>query len=249
MRRPPSLVIGGALVALIVLAALLAPWLAPDPNAIALDQRLLPPSALHWAGTDEVGRDLFVRILWGLRASLTAALAIVVIASVAGTLIGSLSGFVGGLVDTVLMRLMDMAMALPGLVVAMALTAALGACLPNAVLALGLLGIPYYARVSRAEALALANRDFVRASAVMTLHIGAAILAVAALSFIGLGAQPPASELGMLVGTGRRYILEQWWYSLFPGLVIVLTVLAFNLLGDGLRDRIDPRAGKRSLVG
>ncbi|MBW7945073.1 MAG: ABC transporter permease subunit [Sphingomonadaceae bacterium] len=273
MRRPPSLVIGGALVALIVLAALLAPWLAPDPNAIALDQRLLPPSALHWAGTDEVGRDLFARILWGLRASLAAALAIVVMASVAGTLIGSLSGFVGGLVDTVLMRLMDMAMALPGLVVAMALTAVLGASLPNAVLALGLLSIPYYARVSRAEALALANRDFVRASAVMgaglwrqlrvniipnlaaqvlvvmTLHIGAAILAVAALSFIGLGAQPPASELGMLVGTGRRYILEQWWYSLFPGLVIVLTVLAFNLLGDGLRDRIDPRAGKRSLVG
>ena len=272
LRRHPSLALGLLLVGAVLLAALLAPWIAPyPPDAIALDQRLLPPGALHWAGTDEVGRDLLSRILWGLRASLAAGLTIVIVASTLGTLVGSLSGYVGGILDTVLMRAMDMVMALPGLVVAMALTAALGASLSNAVLALGLLAIPYYARVARAEALALRSRNFVKASAVMgaglwrqlrvniipnlaaqvlvvmTLHVGAAILAVAALSFIGLGAQPPASELGVLVGTGRRFILEQWWYSVFPGLAIMVSVLAFNLLGDGLRDLIDPKSGNRSL--
>lgn len=274
VRGRPSLAAGLLLVGIVLLAALFAPWIAPyRPDAVALDQRLLSPGALHWAGTDEVGRDLFSRILWGLRASLSAGLAIVAVASLAGTLIGSVSGYVGGILDTVLMRAMDMVMALPGLVVAMALTAALGASLSNAALALGLLGIPYYARVARAEALVLAGRNFVSASAVMgagpwrqlriniipnlvtqvlvvmTLHLGAAILAVAALSFIGLGAQPPASELGMLVGSGRRFILEQWWYSVFPGLAIMLVVLAFNLLGDGLRDLVDPKSSNRSLVG
>ncbi len=272
--RNPSLVIGGLLVGLVLLVAVLAPWIAPfPPDTIALDARLLPPDATHWAGTDEIGRDIFSRILWGLRTSLLAGLSIVIVASVAGTLIGSFSGFVGGVVDAVVMRLMEMVMALPGLVVAMALTAALGASLFNAVLALAVLAIPYYARVARAEALALATRPFVQASrvmgaglgrqlmvnivpnllgqvlVVMTLQIGGAILAVAALSFIGLGAQPPAVELGVLVNTGKRFILEQWWYSLCPGLAIMVTVLGFTLLGDGLRDQLDPRANRRSLAG
>lgn len=269
----PSLRAGAAIVGVVLLCAVLAPLIAPfHPDAIDLAHRLEPPSLVHLAGSDEVGRDLFSRILWGLRASLAAALCIVLAASVAGTLIGSLSGLVGGWLDSVLMRLMDMVMSLPGLVVAMALTAALGPSLVNAVLALGVLAAPYYARVARAQALAVAQMNFVRASRVMgaglwrqlaaniipnvapqvltimTLHVGAAILGVAALSFIGLGAQPPTAELGVLVNVGRRYILEQWWYSVTPGAAIVVVVLGFNLLGDGLRDLIDPRVRNRSLV-
>jgi peptide/nickel transport system permease protein len=268
-----SLGLGAAMVGLVAAAALLAPWIAPyPPDAIDLANRLAPPSLQHLAGSDEIGRDLFSRILWGLRASLAAGLSIVVAASAAGTLIGCLSGYVGGWVDTILMRAMDMVMSLPGLVVAMALTAALGPSLLNAALALGVLACPYYARVARAQAMAVSQLNFVKASlvmgaglwrqlatnivpnvmpqilVVMTLHVGAAILAVAALSFIGLGAQPPASELGVLVNVGRRYILEQWWYSVFPGLAIVVAVLGFNLLGDGLRELIDPRIRNRSLV-
>lgn len=272
-RFPLSLALGAAILVPVLLAALIGPWLAPHaPDAIALDARLLPPGPDHWAGTDEVGRDLLSRMLWGLRASLLAGLSIVVTASLTGTLIGSVSGTVGGAVDMVLMRAMDMVMSLPGLVVAMALTAALGASLSNAVLALAVLSIPYYARVARAQAMAVSALPYVKAAStmgaglgrllrvhvlpniaaqvlvVMTLHLGSAILAVAALGFIGLGAQPPSAELGMLVNGGRRFILEQWWYSALPGLLIVLAVLGFNLLGDGLRDLADPKSRNRSLV-
>ncbi|MFV3076924.1 ABC transporter permease [Niveispirillum fermenti] len=272
-RFPLSLHLGGAIVALVLLAALAGPWLAPHPpDVIALDMRLLPPGPGHWAGTDEVGRDILSRMLWGLRASLLAGLSIVLAASLTGTLIGAVSGTLGRNVDMVLMRAMDMVMSLPGLVVAMALTAALGASLGNAVLALAVLSVPYYARVARAQAMEVASMNYVRASAtmgaglgrqlrinilpniaaqvlvVMTLHIGSSILAVAALGFIGLGAQPPMAELGMLVNAGRRFILEQWWYSVLPGLLIMVAVLGFNLLGDGLRDLLDPKARNRSLV-
>lgn len=265
LRQHPSALLGLVIVLAIVVLSLLAPVIAPyDPNAIALDRRLLPPGAAHWAGTDEVGRDLLSRIIWGARASLAVGLAIVALASVTGTLIGCLSGYLGGAVDSVIMRLMDVVMALPGLVVAMALTAALGPSLVNAAFALGVLAIPYYSRVARAQTLVIRERSFVRASRIMgagtwhqlrvnilpnilphmlvlmTLHIGAAILAAGALSFIGLGAQPPLSEWGALINAGRHYVLEQWWYCAFPGMAMALTVYGFNLLGDGLRDAIDP---------
>ncbi|MBW7836975.1 MAG: ABC transporter permease subunit [Sphingomonadales bacterium] len=271
-RRHPAAAIGFMVVMLIAGTALLAPLIAPyDPDAIALDQRLLPPGPTHWAGTDEVGRDLLSRILWGARASLAVGLGIVAIASVLGTLIGCFSGYVGKTSDSLIMRLMDVVMALPGLVIAMALTAALGPSLVNAALALGLLAVPYYTRVARAQTLAIKQLNFVRASQVMgagtwhqlrvniipnvlphilvlmTMHVGAAILAAAALSFIGLGAQPPAAEWGALINAGRHYVLEQWWYSAFPGLVMAITVYGFNLLGDGLRDALDPKSKSRSI--
>ncbi len=271
-RRHPTAAIGFMVVMLIAGMALLAPLLAPyDPDAIALDRRLLPPGPAHWAGTDEVGRDLLSRILWGARASLAVGLGIVAIASVMGTLIGCFSGYVGKTSDSLIMRLMDVVMALPGLVIAMALTAALGPSLVNAALALGLLAVPYYTRVARAQTLAIKQLNFVRASQVMgagtwhqlrvniipnvlphilvlmTMHVGAAILAAAALSFIGLGAQPPAAEWGALINAGRHYVLEQWWYSAFPGLVMAITVYGFNLLGDGLRDALDPKSKSRSI--
>lgn len=271
-RRHPAAAIGFMVVMLIAGMALLAPLLAPyDPDAIALDRRLLPPGPAHWAGTDEVGRDLLSRILWGARASLAVGVGIVTIASVLGTLIGCFSGYVGKTSDSLIMRLMDVVMALPGLVIAMALTAALGPSLVNAALALGLLAVPYYTRVARAQTLAIKQLNFVRASKVMgagtwhqlrvniipnvlphilvlmTMHVGAAILAAAALSFIGLGAQPPAAEWGALINAGRHYVLEQWWYSAFPGLVMAITVYGFNLLGDGLRDALDPKSKSRSI--
>lgn len=271
-RRHPAAAIGFMVVMLIAGMALLAPLIAPyDPDAIALDRRLLPPGPAHWAGTDEVGRDLLSRILWGARASLAVGIGIVTIASVLGTLIGCFSGYVGKTSDSLIMRLMDVVMALPGLVIAMALTAALGPSLVNAALALGLLAVPYYTRVARAQTLAIKQLNFVRASKVMgagtwhqlrvniipnvlphilvlmTMHVGAAILAAAALSFIGLGAQPPAAEWGALINAGRHYVLEQWWYSAFPGLVMAITVYGFNLLGDGLRDALDPKSKSRSI--
>lgn len=270
--RHPTAAIGFMVVMLIAGMALLAPLIAPyDPDAIALDRRLLPPGPAHWAGTDEVGRDLLSRILWGARASLAVGIGIVTIASVMGTLIGCFSGYVGKTSDSLIMRLMDVVMALPGLVIAMALTAALGPSLVNAALALGLLAVPYYTRVARAQTLAIKQLNFVRASKVMgagtwhqlrvniipnvlphilvlmTMHVGAAILAAAALSFIGLGAQPPAAEWGALINAGRHYVLEQWWYSAFPGLVMAITVYGFNLLGDGLRDALDPKSKSRSI--
>ncbi|RIK92180.1 MAG: D,D-dipeptide ABC transporter permease [Proteobacteria bacterium] len=271
-RRHPAAASGFMMVVMIAGMALLAPLIAPyDPDAIALDRRLLPPGPAHWAGTDEVGRDLLSRILWGARASLAVGLGIVTIASVLGTLIGCFSGYVGKTSDSLIMRLMDVVMALPGLVIAMALTAALGPSLVNAALALGLLAVPYYTRVARAQTLAIKQLNFVRASKVMgagtwhqlrvniipnvlphilvlmTMHVGAAILAAAALSFIGLGAQPPAAEWGALINAGRHYVLEQWWYSAFPGLVMAITVYGFNLLGDGLRDALDPKSKSRSI--
>jgi len=270
----PGIWWGAGIVAVILLAALLAPWVAPyGPNDIALDQRLMPPSLQHLAGTDELGRDLFSRIVWGSRASLGVGVLIVIGAGTLGLFIGCLSGYLGGSVDLIIMRVVEMLMALPSLVIAMALTAALGPSLMNAALALGILAIPYYIRVCRGQTLAVRQMNFVRAAQVMgagpwhqlrihiipnvlphvialaTWHFGSAILSISTLSFIGLGAQPPLSEWGALVNMGRRFVLEQWWYALFPGLAIVLAVFGFNCLGDGLRDALDPKAAKRTLLG
>ncbi len=273
LRDHPAMAVGFVIVTTVLLTALLAPILAPyDPNAIALDRRLLPPDSSHWIGTDEVGRDLLSRIIWGARASLAVGLGIVLIASTLGTMIGSLSGYIGGATDTAIMRIMDVIMALPGLVMAMALTAALGPSLLNAAIVLGILAVPYYTRVARAQTLSLRELNYVRASRIMgaglwwqlrvniipnilphilvlmTMHIGGAILAAAALSFIGLGAQAPLSEWGALINAGRHFILEQWWYSATPGLVMAVTVYGFNLLGDGLRDVLDPKSRAQSFV-
>lgn len=255
-----------AVFAIVILAALLAPWIAPYPaNAADLDQILQPPSLAHLAGTDELGRDIFSRLLYGARPSLLAGFAIVAIGGVTGLFVGSFSGLRAGLVDASLMRLMDVMLALPGLVVALALTAALGPSLSNAVLALGVLSIPAYTRVARGQALSLRNRDYVDAARLMgagdmailmrhiipnvlpvmlvfmSFQLGGAFLASSALSFIGLGQQPPNPEWGAMVGAGRELFLLAWWYVALPGAAIILTALSANIIGDALRDVLDPK--------
>ena len=264
--KRPVMVVTIAVVVCVLFASVFAPWLVRfAPNTMDLDSVLQPPSSLHWAGTDELGRDLFARLVYGARPSIAAGFGIVLIGSAFGILIGTLSGLLSGWFDSLVMRLTDIVMALPGLVVALALTAALGPSLFNAVISLGLLSIPAYIRVARGQALSIRERDYVLAARAMgagtwhllrrhlvpnvlppvvvfmTFHLGAALLASSALSFIGLGAQPPNPEWGSMVGAGREYVLGQWWYAIIPGVVITVTAAAFNLLGDALHDLIDPR--------
>lgn len=266
VRRRPQIAIGFGIVAIALLLALLAPVIAThEPNAIALRAKLQAPSALHWLGTDEFGRDLFSRILHGARLSLLLSLTLVLATLSVGALLGGLSGLLAGWFDLVLMRALDIVMAIPPLVLALALAAALGPSLFNALLALGLVRLPAYIRLVRAQSLSLRGAgyvDYARLSGAGTWHVlrrhivpngigpilvqatldmGSVILAAAALSFIGLGAQPPTAEWGAIIGGGRPYFLSHWWYTLFPGLAIVVTALGFNLLGDGLRDLLDPR--------
>lgn len=268
--RQPLAMAASMFVILVTTAALVAPWLTPyAPNAMDLRAVLQPPSWSHLAGTDELGRDLLTRILFGARPSIGAGFGIVAIGSILGLMIGTLSGLIGGWIDTLVMRITDVVMALPGLVVALALTAALGPSLFNAVVALGVLSVPAYIRVSRGQTLSLREREYILASrsmgagvwhltirhilpnvfppvlVFMTFHLGSAILASSALSFIGLGMQPPHAEWGSMIGAGREYVLSYWWYVTIPGLVIILTAASFNLLGDALRDLTDPRRAGR----
>ncbi len=269
VRRSPLTLVGLAVIAAVLLVVLFAPLIAThDPYAIDLRARLAPPGAAHWFGTDEVGRDLFSRVVYGTRTSVGVGVAIVAISAVLGMAIGSIAGLVGGRVDTVVMRLMDVILSVHSLVLAMALAAALGPSLFNAMLAVALVRVPVYVRLVRGQALALRERDYVRAARTFgasalhiarrhiapnalspvivqtTLDLGGAILTAAALSFIGLGAQQPTAEWGSMVSAGRNFLLDQWWYPTFPGLAILVTAMGFNLLGDGLRDILDPR-GRR----
>jgi peptide/nickel transport system permease protein len=257
---------GLALVLFAVAVALAAPLIAPaDPIAMMPDLRLLPPSLAHWMGTDDDGRDILSRIIFGTRSSLLTALGILATASVTGTAIGLAAGYFGGWIDEVLMRITDMFLAFPALVLAMGLAAALGPSLFNATLATAVVWWPWYARLVRGQALHLKQEGFVEAARVsgasafriafhhilrncltpiivqMSLDIGYAILTLASLSFIGLGAQPPTPEWGSMVSLGRDYFLDQWWMVTFPGLAIFLAVMAFNLLGDGLQEALSPR--------
>lgn len=244
--------------------------LSTDPTAINLRARLAPPSWAHPFGTDEVGRDIFTRVMHGGRVSIGVALFVVAVSASVGTVIGGLSGILGGKIDTVIMRVMDVVLAVPSLVLTMALAAALGPSLVNAMIAIAVVRIPTYVRLSRGQTLVVREAGYVMAARVFgarplqilrlhvvpniqspvvvqaTLDIGAVILMVAGLSFIGLGAQPPAAEWGAMVSAGRSFILDQWWYSAFPGGAILFTSIAFNLLGDGIRDLTDPRQKGRS---
>jgi peptide/nickel transport system permease protein len=267
----PLTVFGLLILTVVSFCVLILPeLLSIDPNAIDLRARLAPPSAAHWFGTDEVGRDIFVRVLHGGRVSIGVAIFVVAIASVIGTIIGGLSGILGGWVDIFLMRFMDIILAVPSLVLTMALAAALGPSLWNAMIAIAVIRIPTYVRLARGQTLVVREAGYVTAARVfkasplqllrwhivpnvmspilvqITLDLGAVILMVAGLSFIGLGAQPPAAEWGAMISAGRNYILDQWWYSAFPGLAILFTSVGFNLLGDGLRDLTDPRQKGRS---
>lgn len=267
-RRDITLWIGLILVIVPIAASVLAPWLsAHDPIHVDLTKRLRPPSEEHWFGTDEVGRDLFARVLDGGRRSIGAGLSVVLLAGGVGTLLGGLSGWFGGRFDLILMRTMDIVLAFPGLVLAMALAAALGPGLTSSVMAVAVVRIPVYVRLVRSQVLSLREREYVEAAVALgaanirilrrhllpnslgpvivqaTLDAGSAMLLTATLSFLGLGVRAPAAEWGAMVNGGRVYLIDQWWYATFPGAAIFLTAVGFNLLGDGLRDRLDPRSG------
>lgn len=259
--------IGLAIVAVLVLVAILAPWLSPhDPRAVALDRELLPPSAAHPLGTAENGVDVLSHVLWGARISLSVGVLATLISAVVGTLLGAWAGMVGGLVDEALMRVVDVLLAFPGILLAIFITAVLGPSLANVILALCATGWTGYARLARAMVFSLREREFVLAARAMgatearilfrhllpnllgpvvvqaTFGIPGAMLAEASLSFLGLGVPPGTPSWGALVDQGTQYLLVAPHVAMAPGLAIALSVLGFNLLGDGLRDRLDPRA-------
>ncbi len=258
------------ILAVIAIVTKLFPQVLPyDPYAQDLSQSLVGPSAQHWFGTDVQGRDILCRMLVGTQITLTVGLAAVAISLFAGVLLGSIAGYKGGKVDTVIMRIMDMMLAIPSILLAIAIMAALGPGIEKAVVAIGLVAIPEYARIVRSEILSIKENDYVAAARVVgdsnfkvvfkhvlpnvlpsiivraTLGISTAILDAAALGFLGLGVQPPAAEWGDMLGRGRNELFRAPWLMIFPGLAITLTVLAFNLLGDGVRDGLDPKARKR----
>lgn len=266
LSRNPSAVLGGMIIMTMAFLALAAPFIAPyDPIMLSLPDRLQSPGSAHFFGTDELGRDIFSRILYGARISLTIGLLVVGVAGITGSLIGAVAGYFGGVIDNVIMRCMDVILSFPALVLALSLAAAMGPSLVNAILATAVVMIPKFARLVRGEALTIREMPFVAASRVAgaghlriifrhilpnclnaaivlaTLTLGDAILIAASLSFIGLGAQPPTPEWGAMIASGRKFLMDQWWYATFPGLFILVTVIGFNIFGDAVRDVLDPR--------
>jgi peptide/nickel transport system permease protein len=259
--------LGGLIILLLlILVALSAPRLAPyDPLKVQARKALQPPSHEFLLGTDQYGRDVLSRTIYGTRISLMVGLISVSIAAVCGSMIGLTAGYYGGLIDSLLMRLMDIMLAFPGILLALAIVSILGASLANLMIAVGISAIPAYSRLVRGSVLSAKQNLYVEAARVVgcgsdtilfrhilpnvaapvivlcTLGMGTAILAAAALSFLGLGSQPPTPEWGRMLSEGRAYLREHWWISTAPGLAILVTVLAMNLLGDGLRDALDPR--------
>jgi peptide/nickel transport system permease protein len=265
-RWRPSAIAGGAIVTLCVAVAVLAPLLAPhDPVEIFSGQLRKPPSLSFWMGTDEVGRDILSRVIFGARVSLRVGLISVAIAMVFGSALGLLAGYVGGWTDALIMRVVDVMLAFPGILLAIAIVAVLGPGIDNVMIAVGIEAVPVYVRTTRASTLSVKQNEFIvaanasgaRASRVITRHIlpnvaapiivlatlgvGIAVLTAASLSFIGIGAQPPTPEWGSMLATARTYVRDAPWIAAFPGLAIVILVLALNLLGDGLREALDPR--------
>ncbi|MCZ8106319.1 MAG: ABC transporter permease [Burkholderiales bacterium] len=262
----PSSLIGLIIVATFVLVALFAPLLAThEPNAQDFAVRLSPPSAAHWLGTDQFGRDVYSRLVYGARPTLLIVLMVVLLSAPFGFVLGLVAGYAGGLLEAVLMRITDIVMAFPRLVLALALVAVLKPGLINAVIAIAVTAWPPYARLARAEALALRQADFVEAARGLgmgargivfgqimplctssvsiraTLDMAGIILTAAGLGFLGLGAQPPLAEWGAMIAQGRDQVFDAWWVAAAPGIAIVVVSLGFNLLGDGLRDVLDPK--------
>ncbi|MFN8638575.1 MAG: ABC transporter permease [Dehalococcoidia bacterium] len=258
--------IGLAVLVLMATSAILAPVLAPyDPLVADRLAAREAPSAAHWFGTDEIGRDVLSRLMWGGRYSLPTGFVPVLIAGLIGTLVGLVAGYFGGLLDNVLMRIVDVMMAFPGLLLAIAIVAVLGPSLTNLMIAIGAFSVPLYARLIRGSTIAARHLTYVEAAralgardsriilvhilpnvvapliVVTTLRVATAILAAASLSFLGLGAQPPNPEWGAMLNSARRFIREYWWMSVFPGLAITVVALGMNLVGDALRDVLDPR--------
>jgi peptide/nickel transport system permease protein len=264
----PLAMIGLAIVLALVFIAVAAPWISPYGFDIQdLPNRLHPPSPAHPFGTDELGRDILSRVIWGSRITLGIIALVSVIVLPVGLVIGTASGFLGGVVDVVLMRVTDIFLAFPRLIMALAFAAALGPGIENAVIAIALTAWPPYARLARAETLTIRRSEFIDAARLqgasslrilfshivplclpsvlvrLTLDMAGIVLTAAGLGFLGLGAQPPSPEWGYMIAAGREYLLDQWWVSAMPGAAIFLVSLGFNLLGDGLRDILDPRGG------
>ena len=266
LARRAGAVFGFAVVVFFVLIALLAPWLAPyDPVATSWSAVRAAPSAAHWFGADELGRDVLSRIIWGTRASILAGVVSVSISLALGVPIGMLTGYLGRWVDALISRVTDAMLACPFLILAIALAAFLGPSLTNAMIAIGISATPIFIRLTRAQVLAAKAEDYVEAARALgnphlrialrhilpnivaplivqaTLAIAAAVIAEASLSFLGLGQQPPAPSWGSMLNTARNYVDQAPWMAIWPGVSIFLLVLSFNLLGDGLRDALDPR--------
>jgi peptide/nickel transport system permease protein len=262
--------LGLGIVILLVLLAIFADLLAPySPYFGDLrTTRLLPPSGAHWFGTDDQGRDILSRLLHGSRITLFVVVLVAVLAAPIGLLVGTVAGYAGGLLDAALMRITDIFLAFPRLILALAFVAALGPGIENAVIAIAITSWPPYARIARAETLTVRQADYISAVKLMgaspwrivfrhimplcvssviirvTLDMAGIILTAAGLGFLGLGAQPPMPEWGAMIANGRGYVLDQWWVAAAPGAAIFIISLAFNLLGDGLRDALDPKAHK-----
>ena len=266
LKRNPLAVAGLVIVLAMLAMAAAAPLLAThDPGAQNLANRLQPPSAEHWFGTDELGRDVWSRVLFGGRLTLGMVVAVVALVAPIGLILGAIAGYAGGWLDRVLMRVTDVFLAFPRLILALAFVAAMKPGVESAVIAIALTAWPPYARLARAETLMVRNADYIAAVRLtgasgarivlrhvlpmclgslvvrVTLDMSSIILTAAGLGFLGLGAQPPLAEWGTMIATGRRFILEQWWVPLVPGVAIFLVSLAFNLLGDGMRDVLDPK--------
>ncbi|MFP6770869.1 MAG: nickel transporter permease [Alphaproteobacteria bacterium] len=264
----PIAMLGLAIIVVLVGMAAAAPLLTGgDGTEQALANRLQPPSAAHWFGTDELGRDIYDRIVWGARITLYIVGLVTIIVVPIGMLVGTVAGYMGGWVDIILMRVTDIFLAFPRLILALAFVAVLGPGLENAVLAIALTTWSPFARIARAETLTIRNAEHILAARVqgastariilhhvtplclssvivrLTLDMAGIILVAAGLGFLGLGAQPPLPEWGAMISTGRQYMLDQWWMATIPGLAILVVSMGFNLLGDGLRDVLDPRSG------
>ncbi|WEK06682.1 MAG: ABC transporter permease [Candidatus Devosia phytovorans] len=266
MRNPLSL-LGGIIIMALIITAAFAPWIAPySPVGQNLGQRLLPPSGAHWMGTDELGRDIYSRVIYGSQITLTIVALVALISAPLGLLVGAVAGYFGGWVDRALMGVTDIFLSMPKLILALAFVAALGPGINNAIIAIAITSWPAYARIARAETMTIRNAEFISAVRLsgagpvrvivqhilplctssmiirVTLDMAGVILTAAGLGFIGLGAQPPLPEWGAMISRGRTFILDQWWVATMPGFAIIIVSLGFCFLGDGLRDVLDPKS-------
>lgn len=270
LMRNPLAVTGLIIVLGLVFTAAFAPQIAPEsPIGQDLGARLLPPSEAHWMGTDELGRDIFSRVVWGSRITLLIVALVAVISAPVGLIVGAVSGYFGGWTDKLLMGITDVFLSMPKLILALAFVAALGPGIRNAIIAIAITSWPAYARIARAETLTFRHAEYIDAVRMqgassariilrhllplctssmivrVTLDMAGIILTAAGLGFLGLGAQPPLPEWGAMISRGRAFILDQWWVATMPGFAIILVSLGFCFLGDGLRDVLDPKAGGR----
>jgi peptide/nickel transport system permease protein len=268
--KSPTSAFGLAVLSILIITAIFAPLIAThDPYVQDLANTLKAPGGGHLFGTDELGRDIFSRLIWGARITLTIIFLVSIVVGPIGLLVGTASGYLGGKFDTVMMRITDIFLSFPSLILSLAFVAALGPSLNNAIIAIALTSWPPIARLARAEAMTFRNADYIAAARLqgasplriilksivpmclpsvlirLTLNMATVILTAAGLGFLGLGAQPPLPEWGAMIATGRRYMLDSWWLVTFPGVAILTVSLAFNLLGDGLRDALDPKQMNR----